>query len=312
MYCQSNDDIALLLANLEEKHKKEKLKQKLRNDQKFSSNSLDRISGLSEISSQFGSEITEVEEVNILEEKNQKNKIWGKLAKDLSKDLKALGNKFENNIIDTRIEKEAEDSINKNKEELAKILTTTREKSNMKITFEMKRIRLEFPLDDTKSKTKALRFNFNFLSSILMDSEYDLTKDGTGHVISYKYLSNNMKLCAKFINIEFSIGKFQNNTYTIENICDQMLKGFRFITNINSFLLLPHREKSVMAIDVIFEPLIFNIGFRQTKAIQRFLPKLSQFLTDMYKEYDDPLKELNKKENDDMNEFLLENDEIIL
>ena len=85
-----------------------------------------------------------------------------------------------------------------------------------------------------------------------------------------------MKISAKCINVGFQIIHFRNGNYSIDNVCDKMLDGFRFFTNINSFLLLPHREKSVMAIDVIFEPLIFNIGFRQTKTLMAFLPKLSQ------------------------------------
>ena len=313
MYSQSCDDAALLLANLEEKHKKEKLKQKLKYEKKISANNIIE-NRLSDISSTIGSELSEEEEVdvlNMLEEETQKKKIFGSnFSQMLAKDLKALGNKFESNIIDTRIdiqaEEEAEQSIKKKEEELSKILETKREKSNMKIKFEMKETILEFPLDDTKSKTKVLRFKYNFLCTILMDSEYDITKDGLGRTIKMNYLSNNMKLSAKCINIGFNIVNFKNGIYTIENVCDQMLEGFRFITNINSFLLLPHREKSVMGVNVYFEPLIFSIGFRQTKTLMTFLPKLSQFLTDMYKEYDDPLKELNKKENDDL---LIENDE---
>ena len=317
MYCQSCDDIALILANMEEEHKKIKLKQKLKYEKKISANSLleGRMSRLSDASSTISSELSEEEAdiSNMLEEEKEKNKIFGKnFARLLSKDLKALGDNFENNIIDTSIDKEAEESIKKKNEELEKIFTTTREKSNMKVYFEMKETMLEFPMDDTKSKTKVVRFQYNFLCSVLMDSEYDTTKDGKGKTIKIDYLSNNMKISAKFININFSIINLQNGVYTIENICDQMLQGFRFMTNINSFLLLPYREKSVMAIDVIFDPLIFNIGFRQTKTIMAFLPMLSQFLTDMYKEYDDPLKELNKNENDDMNDLLIENENNII
>ena len=77
------------------------------------------------------------------------------------------------------------------------------------------------------------------------------------------------------MKVGFEIAHFKNRENNINNICDKMLKGFRFSTNINSFLLLPHREKSVMAINVIFEQLIFNIGFRQTKALMTFLPKLN-------------------------------------
>ena len=313
MYCQSCDDIALILANMDEVHKKEKLKQKLKFEKKLSASLIleERTNRLSDTSSMLSSELSVEGDIsNMLEEETEKKKIFGKkFAHLLSRDLKALGENFEENILSTSIDKEAEESIKKKEEELSKILTKTREKSNMKVKIEMKETMLEFPLDDTKSKTKVLRYKFNFICSTLMDSEYDITKDGTGKELRIDYLSNNMKVSAKFINIGFNIVHFQNGIYTIENICDQMLQGFRFMTNINSFLLLPHREKSVMAIDVIFEPLTFNIGFRQTKNIMTFLPMLSQFLTDMYKEYDDPLKELNKNENEDLNDLLLGNDE---
>ena len=51
-----------------------------------------------------------------------------------------------------------------------------------------------------------------------------------------------------------------------------------------------------MAINVFFEPLIFNIGFRQTKALMGFIPMLSQFLSEMNKKYDDPLKKIDNNE----------------
>ena len=34
------------------------------------------------------------------------------------------------------------------------------------------------------------KFNFNFLCTILTDSEYDTTKDGTGRTIKINYLSH--------------------------------------------------------------------------------------------------------------------------
>ena len=166
---------------------------------------------------------------------------------------------------------------------------------------------LEFPLDDTKSKTKVLRFQYNFICFMTMDSEYIMTVDGNGKLINTKYISNNKKLSAKCLNISFNIANFQNGNYSIENICDQMLQGFRFSTNLNQFLLLPYKERSVMLIDVIFEPLVFNIGFKQIKAISAFYPKMMEFLNDMYKEYNDPLKEINIHEEEKINEFLIDN-----
>ena len=66
-----------------------------------------------------------------------------------------------------------------------------------------------------------------------------------------------------------------------------------------------------MAINVNLEPMIFNIGFRQTKAIMKFLPNLSKFLTDMNKQYNDPIKEIEvaneKKEEEELDEENINN-----
>ena len=43
----------------------------------------------------------------------------------------------------------------------------------MKITFQMKKASLDFPLDDTKETTRVLKFNFNFLYTIIMNNEFD-------------------------------------------------------------------------------------------------------------------------------------------
>ena len=224
MYCQSCDDMAFLLSKMEEDHKKEKLKTKLKYEKKLSFNSFlgGRLSSLSDASSVL-SDLSEEKDISkMLEEEKEKKKIFGKeFAKSLCKDLKALGTKFEDKLIETSADKEAEESIKKKEEELAKIITTTREKSKMKIKLEMKETMLEFPLDDTKSKTKVVRFRFNFLCSVLMDSEYDNIKDGTGKLLRINYLSNNMKIAVKCINIGLNIVKFQNGIYTIENICSK-------------------------------------------------------------------------------------------
>ena len=237
MYSQSCDDIAFILSKMEEQHRKERLKTKLKYEKKISANSIigGRLSSLSDTSSTLSDLSGDDKDIsNMLEEENEKKKLFGKnFANLLSKDLKALGNKFEEQIIDTSADKEAEESIKKKEEELSKILKTTREKSNMKVKLEMKETMLEFPLDDTKSKTKVVRFKFNFLCSVLMNSEYDSTRDGTGKLIKINYLSNNMNIAVKCINIGLNIVKFQNGIYTIENICDQMLEGFRFKSNIN-------------------------------------------------------------------------------
>ena len=165
----------------------------------------------------------------------------------------------------------------------------------MKIKIDIKEILIKFPFDDTKTKTKILYFKFNSIFKINIDSEFDSIIDGNDKLISTFYKSNNMKLSAKFLDIQFVLANYRNGMYSIDNICDRIIEGFSFQTNINSFLLLPYKEKSVMAININFEPMIFNIGFRQIKTVMKFLPKLTEFLEDMNKEYNDPIKEIEKK-----------------
>ena len=315
MYSKSNDDVTYILATMEEKNKKERMKDKLNMKKNKSEILINRqvsdLSDLSEISTE--SENEQLLMAKYFEEEQEKKKLYGEgLVKNLAKDLQD-SRKDLDNIISTS-------STNKpkkiNEEEKAEVIKleegetiTEREKSNMKINFEMKETRLEFPMDDTQNKTKLLKFNFNFLCTIVMNSEYDNIKNSFGRQLRMNYITNSMKLSAKCINVGFEILNFKNGEYYTENICDKMLEGFRFYANINSFLLLPHREKSVMAINVVFEPIIFNIGFRQTKTLMSFLPKLTQFLTDMNKEYIDPLKELK---NEPKNEIIIGNENNII
>jgi hypothetical protein len=323
MYSKSNDDVAYILAMMEEKEKKENLKDKMKFEKRLTGKvtyekKLTDISDISDISNDTTNKNEEFPITKFFEKAQGTKKIFGeKFVQNLSKDIKILGKDF-NNIISTASNKQKQENEEEEKKEVEKLVEKeeeietekVREKSNMKINFEMKETRLDFPMDDTEDKTKVLRFNFNFISTILMNSEYDSIKNVFGRQIRINYITNNMKISAKCINVGFQIIHFRNGNYSIDNVCDKMLDGFRFFTNINSFLLLPHREKSVMAIDVIFEPLIFNIGFRQTKTLMAFLPKLSQFLTDMYKEYNDPLKELS--DDEPKNEIILENENNIM
>ena len=201
--------------------------------------------------------------------------------------------------MDSKAEKKMKDK----KDQLKKIIKTNNIKSSMEINLEMKETIIDFPLEDTKSQTKILRFKFNLVTSYKSNNEYNESVDGNGKTLKIEYIADNMKISCKILKIGFNImtnsvynKNRENNEIVYSNINNynnnQIIQGFRFQTNINSFLLLPYREKSVMSINLIFEPLVFSIGFRQIKIILLFLPKLSQFLTDMYSDYDDPLKEL--------------------
>ena len=301
LYCKSCEDCILLLADMEEENKKQKLKEKLTiiNKDNIIIENNDNESDWNEIS-------------EIIEEDKEKKRLFGKrFMSNLENDLNTIriGTKFKNKLLNKVMDRKAEEKMNDKKEQLKKIIKTNNIKNSMEIKLNMKETILDFPLEDTKSKTKILRFRFNLVTSYKSNNEYNENVDGNGKTIKIEYISDNMKISCKILNIGFNIMNYNNINYknlehaemtnSLNNYNNnEIIKGFRFQTNIDSFLLLPYREKSVMAINVIFEPLIFSIGFRQTKIILIFLPKLSQFLTDMYSDYEDPLKELLNINND--------------
>ena len=317
MYTQSVEDTILDLAKMERNHKKEKLSYKIR---------MSRLSSGSLTESLLDSEADDEKDTELEEDlfKNPENKkiFSQKFYKNLKEDLKIVEN--ENNLISTSnippdfdakirlndsIDLEAENQIKLSENEESKKLKTITNKTLIKINIKLNETTILFPLDDIKTKTKILRFKFNLSCRIKIDSEYDTIVDGNNKLIRTNYKSNNMDLNAKCLDIEFSIANCRNGQYSIDNICDRLLQVFRFQASIKSFLLFPHRQKSVMVINVNFEPLIFNIGFRQTKTIIKFMPKLSEFLTDMNKEYDDPIKDIENYDikNDDDDDLIANN-----
>ena len=325
LYCKSCDDSIIMLADMEEEFKKQKLKERLNYISK--ENIINESNSSSTINNSYYDDDNDWDDISeILEEDKQSKKLFGKkFIENLKTDLNSirLGKKFKKILANRVMDKKAEEKIKNKKEELKKIIKTNNVKSSMDVILDMKETILDFPLEDTKTKTKLLRFKFNLVTSYKTNNEYNESVDGNGKTIKMEYIADNMKISCKILNIGFNIINYSNNLInTNENLYNnlnnynnnEIIQGFRFQTNIDSFLLLPYREKSVMAINVIFEPLIFCIGFRQTKIILIFLPKLSQFLTDMYSDYDDPLKELLNSNNDNNNSINLinfENSDII-
>ena len=318
LYCKSCDDCIIMLADMEEENKKQKLKEKLTFINKDDNKDFNYIDN---------NENDWYDVFEIIEEDKEKKRLFGKeFMKNLEKDLNSIriGKKFKKKLLNKVMDTKAEEKMKNKNEELKKIIKTNNVKGSMEIYLDMKETILDFPLEDTKSKTKILRFKFNLVTSYKSNNEYNESVDGNGKTLKIDYIKDNMKISCKILNIGFNILNYSNiiNNKIRENVDlpininnynnNQIIQGFRFQTNIDSFLLLPYREKSVMAINVIFEPLIFSIGFRQTKIILLFLPKLSQFLTDMYSYYNDPLKELlsSNINNNSINLINFENNEI--
>ena len=162
------------------------------------------------------------------------------------------------------------------------------ENSNMFIEINMKEIEMSMPMEAEKDDTKVLLFKFNFMCKINMKSEYVTIINEFKEIERIDYHYNDMKISAKIFNIDFCILNFIRGHYIKPGLCEKMISDFRFLTNIKSFLDFEN-ERNVMRINVNFEPMTINIGFRQIKTLQNFLTILTQFSKNMNLPYEDPI-----------------------
>ena len=242
--------------------------------------------------SQFASQLGE--DIKNKEKENQQNLLIIDTG-PIEDKINLTSNSTDNILNDA--EKEAEQTL-KNKEiKLSKIFRKKNIKLNIKIKFEMKETSIIFPLDDTKSKTNVIQIKSNINGNVAFKTDIDLIRNGNDKLVKINFNENSLKTGIKVLNTEIAILLFQNGIYSMENICDKILSGLRLCLNINSILLLPEKEQTITMVNVDVEPLVFNIGFTQIKSFIKFMPILTEFLGDITREYDDPIKELEDFEN---------------
>ena len=312
--------------NMEREHKKEKIKNRLlkkmnkNNNNILLNSSSDSISYNSSTSgtNDDSDEESESDDTNKLFD----SKFVSKLASDINKnkekseeeeillidtssenkkgksdDINIINSNLLNNRINENADKEIEKSLKDNEIKLTKIFRTKNNKINIKIKFEMRQASIIFPLDDSKSVTRVLQLKSNINGNISLKANIDLIRNGHDELIKVNFKENNMKTGIKILNVELNMLNYKNGKYSIDNICDRILTGFRFSININSILLLPKKEQTITLVNIDLEPLVFNIGFTQVKDLIKFIPVLTEFLSDIKAEYDDPIKEIKEYDN---------------
>ena len=328
--------------NMEKEHKKEKMKNKL--IRKLSNNSIEEeLTSESDSDEEDEGEINSNNNTNEDLENSDDNKIIdnkliSEIAKDKNKEKEKENeeeliidtsskkdncNDNEINIINSQnniiinnnndidkndIDKNAEETL-KNKEiKLSKIFRTKNKKINIKIKFDLRETSLLFPLDDTKSVTKVIRFKSNINGNIHLKTNFDLIRDGNTKLVKIDFKENMFNTGVKILNVELGILNYQNGIYYIDNLYDKILSGFRLCLNINSFLLLPKKEQNVTLVNIDLEPIVFNISFTHIKALIKFIPIIMEFVGEMKRGYDDPITEI---EDIDVDEDINNNNNII-
>ena len=320
MFNKINEKNLILWNKIEMEHKKEKVKNKMIRKLSRMSNNFNKTNSSENLNSSINNDLEENSDSDEEIEIDDSNKLFdSKFASQLGQDIKNKQKEDEKNLllintsppnenkgteldlfrtysssssVNIDMDKEAEQTL-KNKEiKLSKIFRTKNAKLNIKIKFEMKETSILFPLDDTKSYTTVLRLKSNINGNVYFKTDIDLIRNGNDKLVKINFNENNIKTGIKIFNVEFGILNYQNGIYSIDNICDTILTGFRLCLNVNSILLLPEKEQTLTLGNIDLEPLVFNIGFTQIKAFIKFMPILFDFLADIKKEYDDPIKEL--------------------
>ena len=332
MFNKIIEDNLILWNNMKMEHKKEKLKNKIirrksklilqnlnddvneienNNDDEYSDSDddLDSIDSDDEMSRLFDSILSNkmAEDIKNKDKEDEENLFIIDTSSNQNNKNKEneLNNNIYSNIITTDLinsaDKEAEQTL-KNKEiKLSKIFRTKNRKLNIKMKFELRETSIIFPLDDTKSATKVLRVKSNINGNTYFKTNIDIIRDGNEKLVQVNFIENILKTGIKILNIEFGILNYKNEIYSIENICDKILTEFRLCINVNSILLLPEKEQTVTLANIDLEPLVFNIGFSQIKSFIKFMPILLEFMRDIKREYDDPIKEIEDYEEVDFN-----------
>ena len=325
MFNKINEENIIIWNNMEREHKKEKIKNRLIRRMTKSNNMLININNdTASVNSSFSQTNDDDSDLDEEDENDESNKIFdskfvSKLASDMnkmkdkfneeeliidtsSKNNKEIKDNFDNvinsNSLNKKINDDADKEIEKslkNKEiKLNKIFRTKNKKLNIKIKFEARETSIIFPLDDSKSVTKVLRLKSNINGNIYLRTDIDLIRNGNDRLVKVNFKENIMKTGIKINNVEFCMLNYQNGIYSIENICDRILAGFRLCLNLDSILLLPNKEQTITLINIDLEPLVFNIGLTQIKEFFKFVPVLKEFMSDMNSQYDDPIKELEE------------------
>ena len=191
-----------------------------------------------------------------------------------------------------------------------KNLKITKESSKIFVTFKMKEIDMDLPMEPLNKTTKILRFKFNFNSTISMENEFENSsiKDSITNIetITFtKYSKKNMNVTSKIFNIDFCLMDYNEGEAKMDNICNYLINNFRISIFLDSFLLLKDKEENssnIMNVNIEFEPMMMNLGFVQLKYIMNYTEKLNLLLNEMNTPYDDPLKSYLINDNNVLDE----------
>ena len=169
-----------------------------------------------------------------------------------------------------------------------KVKKTEHIKSILKVTVNMNDTVLKMPLDANKIDTPIFSINFDMTYiqewKQEMDNVYEMPKKKLIKQ-DFSINDNNMNLMIYEADMDLIYYVPSQNKFTHNPVTEKLLSNFRMTCQIKSYIV-PVNSISVMNIDVLFEPLLLNFGFRQIRKLtQLYNDSMKFYYTDMQEKY---------------------------
>ena len=161
-----------------------------------------------------------------------------------------------------------------------KVTKTEHIKAILKVTVNMNDTVLKMPLDASKIDTPIFSINFDMTYIQEWRQEMENVYEMPNKKLikqDYSINDNNMNSMVYKADMDLIYYVLSQNKFTHNPITEKLLSNFRITCQIKSYIV-PVNSISVMNIDVLFEQLLLNFGFRQIR-------KLIQLYNDSMKFY---------------------------
>ena len=180
-----------------------------------------------------------------------------------------------------KIEKRKKDGENKQNEvvplakqvleELKKVKEVKVEsKTSMILSFSMKDIEVNIPLNPTQKHTKLIIMNINMLIKLNKISHIDYFYTEKSYtLLRTHYHTNDMDLNLLINNFDLDVLYFVNNTIIAHNLTNKLMLNTRITIAMKNFIL-HHKSSLISMIQLNIEPIYLNLGFRQIQVLNQF------------------------------------------
>ena len=164
-------------------------------------------------------------------------------------------------------------------------VTSERNRSKMRLIFNMNNTMFKLPLDPTKVDEPLFSMYFSLTYTMDTSNVYDnIIALPSKKLLAQIYETKTSFMHVSLSEFEFDMVYFLPNSknFTHNPSSERLVSNFRFSCSIEGYIV-PLSEVSVMNIDVEMEPLILAFGMRQVRKLMKlsdlslaFLPKLNE------------------------------------